>query len=380
MTFSIKGTLVTAALSGAVLAGGAHAEQLRLSLGLPETHAFYQPMEKFGAALADAGIEAQLYSLQVLSVVEATSGVRDGLVDAAMVLFPYFANEFSEANLAAELSMLATSGTHAAMPGAAMNGATMEYIFQECPACLQQFKDQNQVYVSGTSTTDYALVCNTPVASLADMAGKRLRAGAGNYTRMAEFVGATAVTMGGAEVFDALDKGVVECTMQPVASILDFRYIEVTNSVLTGFPGGVFSGVGLTNFNRDKWQGLTTEQRAAALKAGAMAAAAGYFNNVAMDETSAAAAREGGMNIFEADAELLAKVAEFVESDMPVVKGDLTDKYGLQDVDAKIETVRGLIEKWKGLTNAPDMTEEALAQLYWDEILSKVDPATYGMD
>ena len=380
MTISLKNSLLAGLASTLVLGSAASAEQVRISLGLPETHAFYQPLEKFSAALNEVGIESELYSLQILSVAEATGGVRDGLVDAAMVLFPYFANEFSEANLTAELSMFATSGTPSSMPGAAMNGATLEYIFLNCPDCQAQFKAQNQVYVSGTSTTDYAMVCNQPIATLAEMAGKRLRTGAGNYTRIAEFVGASSVHMQGAEVYDALGKGVVECTMQPVASVLDFKYIEVANSVLTGFPGGVFSGVGLTNFNRDSWQKLSAEQRVAALNAGSIAAAAGYFNNVAMDANAAAAAREAGMNIFEADEELRAKVSEFVKGDLVNIREDLTNKFGMSDVDAKIATVRDLIEKWKVLTNAPDMTEEKLAQLYWDEVYSKIDAATYGMD
>lgn len=375
-----KGLLASLAVSSALVVGSAQAEQLRMSLGLPETHAFYEPMRTFAETLSEAGVESSLSSQQILSVVEASSGVRDGIVDAAMVLFPYFANEYSEANLTAELSMFATSGSPSTMPGAAMNGATMEYVFLNCPDCQEQFKAQNQVYVTGTSTTEYGLVCNKPVATLEDLAGKRLRAGAGNYTRIAEFLGGTAVTMGGSEVFDALEKGVIDCTMQPVASVLDFRYIEVANSLLTGFPGGVFSGVGLAHFNRDTWQALTLEQRSVALKAGAAAAAAGYFNNVAMDVASAQAAIEANMLITDADAELRAKVTKFVEGDLSTVRTQLSESFGISNVDEKISTVRELIEKWKGLTNQPNITEEKLAQLYWDKIFSKVDPATYGLN
>ena len=58
-----------------------------------------------------------------------------------------------------------------------------------------------------------------------------------------------------------------------------------------------------------------------------------------------------------------------------------TDQYGLQNAADKAATFRGLLDKWKGLTADLDPTDQAaLATVYWDEILSKLDYATYGLN
>ena len=91
--------------------------------------------------------------------------------------------------------------------------------------------------------------------------------------------------------------------------------------------------------------------------------------------------RAAGKNVYEASAEDQEKIAEFIAQDLEVVRAEYNEKYGLENVDEKIETVTALIEKWKGLTNEIDvMEQEPFIQLYLDEIMSKVDVASYGMD
>ena len=39
-----------------------------------------------------------------------------------------------------------------------------------------------------------------------------------------------------------------------------------------------------------------------------------------------------------------------------------------------------LVEKWKGLTADLSGDREGLEQVYWDEIFSRLDPATFGVE
>ena len=39
-----------------------------------------------------------------------------------------------------------------------------------------------------------------------------------------------------------------------------------------------------------------------------------------------------------------------------------------------------LVEKWKGLTADAAGDKQVLAQVYWDNIYSKLDPKTFGME
>ncbi|MGH1370276.1 MAG: hypothetical protein ACRBCL_16825, partial [Maritimibacter sp.] len=56
------------------------------------------------------------------------------------------------------------------------------------------------------------------------------------------------------------------------------------------------------------------------------------------------------------------------------------DDYGLQNVDAKYDTIAGLIEKWKGLTAEIYDDKDAMTELLWTEVFSKLDAASYGME
>jgi len=63
------------------------------------------------------------------------------------------------------------------------------------------------------------------------------------------------------------------------------------------------------------------------------------------------------------------------------IEAEMTEKYGVQNAAEKLEKSRELIEKWKVLTKDIKRGDtEALAQLYMDEIYSKLGLASYGMD
>ena len=70
---------------------------------------------------------------------------------------------------------------------------------------------------------------------------------------------------------------------------------------------------------------------------------------------------------------------EFVVQDLGKVGHEFTTAYGLDGVKAKIARFVGLLEKWKKLTEGLENDPEGLAEVYWKEIYSKIDPKTYGM-
>jgi len=376
------GAALAIAAVGAAAPQPAAAADLRIALGLPEVYAAYEPLTAFAQTLEEsAGLTGKVYAMSLLTLAETAGGVRDGLADVGFVVFPYHPVEFSEVNLAANLSMLATTGERVPMPGAAAAGASMEYTLLNCPACLAQMKANNQVYVAGASTTPYRLLCTRPIASAGDVKGGKFRAGAANYARWAEALGGASVSVPGNETYDAMSQGVVDCTMSPLGDLIGGQYIDVASHVTLAAPGGTFPGLGAANFNRDVWLDLDEEQRAAVLKAGAQLAAAAVFAYAEDDAEGLAAAKKKGVEIIEGDESLTAATAAFVKADLATIAGQFKDQYKVEDVDAKIRTFSELMEKWKGLTK--DIGEgdaDKLADLYWTEIQSKVDPKTYAMD
>lgn len=372
------GLSVLAAMPG----GPAQAQTLRIALGLPEVYAAYEPLVGFASRLkSDVGLDARVYAMSLLTLAETAGGVRDGLTDIGFVVFPYHPVEFSEVNLIANLSMLATRGATGPLPGAAMTGATMEYTLLNCPECLAQMKANNQVYLTGASTPPYRLLCTKPISTAEDAKGKRFRAGAANWARWSEAMGGASVTVPGNETYDAMSQGIVDCTISPLGDLVGGRYVDVSTDVTMVAPGGVFAGLGAANVNRDVWQAFTPDQRSGILRAANRLSAEAIFAYHADDVEGLAAAKAKGIRIHEGDATLASASDAFVDADTATISAQFTKQFKLANVDAKIATFRALIDKWKGLTADIAVTDvDRLEKLYWDEVVSKVDPATHGMD
>ena len=375
----VKGALMAMSVSIAP----AYAQDLRIALGYTDTYAMYQPLENFAATLKEkAGLAARVYPMSLLTLAETGGGVSDGLADVGFVVFPYHAAEFSEMNLPANLSLLATTGKVSRMPGAAMAGATMEYALLNCDDCQDQMRDNNQVYLAGASTPPYQLLCNTPLHTVDHIKGSRLRAGAGNWSRWAEAMGATPISMPGNDIYDAVNQKLVHCTMNAVGDLVGLRYIDIVSDVTLGAPGGVFSGLGAANFNRDTWAGFTDEQRAVIIEASARLAAESVIGYEEDNEEGFEAAKTTGrVRFHEVDADVVAKGEAFVESDLATIAEQFSTGFQVANVEQKIATFRELLEKWKTLTMELGTKDaDRLAELYWSEIFSKLDPASYGMN
>lgn len=369
------------AVSTMTAASTAGAQDMRIALGLPEIWGAYDPLVSFAETLkTEADINAEVFALSLLSLSETPAGVRDGVADMGLVVFPYFPAEYSEVNLIANLSMLATSGEQVEVPGAAMLGASMEYTMLDCEDCQAELADQNQIFIAGMSTGPYALLCTEPLRSIADVEGRRFRAGAANFARWAEAFGGSTVSVTGNEIYTAMGQGTVDCTMNSVGDLLGNRYIDVTKAVTMGAPGGVFAGVGAANVNRNSWQSLGEEQRAAVLKASAQLSADTAIRFHEDDANGLAAAKEQGLEIIVASAEMREATAKFLEGDIEVVKQQFTENYGVQDVDAKVARFEELMDKWKGLVGKAGADADKLGDLYWTEVHSKIDASTYGMN
>jgi len=330
---------------------------------------------------ANSDLEVSVSAMTLLSLPESSPGVRDGIVDMAYILTQYYPAEYANSNLAADMTMLATVGTPAAAPGVVMAAAVAEYVLFNCPECIGEFKTQNQLYLGSGASSAYALMCAKPITSVADLKGKKIRVGGDNFGRWAEHFGATRVTLPGAEIYEALAQGVVDCSTLSTPEIVNWSLFDVLKQVIMGAPGGVFAGVASNNINLDTWRGLNDDQRAK-LMYGAAHVSAGVAVGYQVEAKNAEAmAKEKGIDIGPAFAELKAASDAFVAEDMKTVAEQFKTKYNLQDVDARMVTITGLVEKWKGLMNGVDGTDHAaVTDLLWTELYSKVDLATYGLN
>lgn len=360
----------------------ATAEQVRYAVGAPPTAPQVKSIEKYAAAIedyTDGELSLKIYALSLLSFAEMSDGIRDGIADAGWVLTPYHSQEYPHTNFVSESSMMLKpfSGESEGKEGWAFGGALTEYILHDCPKCLEEFSAQNQVPTAIVGGTWYGLICTSPVRSMEDLEGTRIRTGAANQARWAAAMNAVPVQMSANEMHEALDSGVVDCSALAVSDIQNYGVEETVTDLTPAVPGGLFPS-SVFQYNRDKWSGFTTAQREALLKAAATGSAA-ILTQYRKDLLKAQDLMKGlGASFHKADDEMLAATEAFIEQDMKAAAAAYAEEYGNDNGEQILGDFRELLKKWRGLVQDVE-SEEALADLFWTEILSKVDPENYGI-
>lgn len=378
-----KTTMMTALGGAAILSLAAtvsDARELTFAIGHPPGSYLITGGEAFAQTVAeetDGALTAKVFPMSLLSMAETSGGLREGLADMGTVMSTYFTTEFSHTNMILDASMmLGEMGPEAmSVAGLAYAPAMAEFVLTKCPECNAEFAAENQVYTGAAGTPGYALNCTKPVVTLDDLAGARLRIGGANWARWSGAVGATPVTMSGNEMLEALAQGVLDCIILSVPDVQNFGMGASVKHITVGAPGGVYVA-SLTNLNRDTWLDLSEDERRAVMKGVAEATAVSTWAYQAGEDDVLARVQADGVTVHQADPAVIAKTAEFAAADRTALVGLYAEK-GVTRGEEMLSDFRALLEKWVGLTQ--DVADaDALADLYWRELYSKVDVATHG--
>ncbi len=382
MTISHKLTLA-ATVAATVIGGSASAkERLNFAYGYPINSNVGKAVEAYAAAVdqrSKGEIVVTGFPMTLLSSTEASAGVRDGLADVAFVLPPYHPAEYPTNLYLHEMNpMLNLASNPTGKEPLAFSGAMLEYTLTKCPECLEEYKAQNQVYTAGAVTPIYGLLCkDVKVTAIEDLKGKRLRAGGAGFVRFAEHFGAQGVRLPVGEAYEALDQGIIDCAMLSTPELTNYNLYEVVTDITLGVPGGVFAGNSAANVNRDRWLAMDDAGREALLWGGVTMTASGTWLSFVDDADALENAREQGINIHQPAPELVEAVQAFVKHDLANVAELFKENYNVARADEISADFMPLLEKWYGLVENVD-SFESLRDLYWNEVLSKVDPATYA--
>ena len=106
--------------------------------------------------------------------------------------------------------------------------------------------------------------CNRPVASMADLRGLKVRSYTPSMSALVQTLGATPVTLQLSEVYQALQRGTVECGITSATSAHTANWGEVIRSVL---PVSLASGVQGHFIGLNAWRRFNPEQQAALTQA-----------------------------------------------------------------------------------------------------------------
>ena len=382
MTIKYTATIAATLAAVAVAAPAIAKERLNFAYGYPNTSAIGKAVDDYAAAVAersDGEIDVTGFAMSLLSLPETSPGVRDGLADVGFVLPPYYPAEYSTNLFLHEMNLLINLVENpTGKEPLAFTGAMLEYTFNNCPECMAENVAQNQVYTGGGVTPLYNLLCkDVKVTSIADLKGLRLRAGGAGFVRFAENFGAQGVRLPVSEAYEALDQGIIDCAMLSAPELTNYNLHEVVTDITLAVPGGAFAGVSSANVNADRWKAMDDKSREALLWGGSHMTADITWNFYTDDSAAIEHARNKGIKIHAADAELAAAVKDFARTDLETVATLFKDTYNVARSSEIAADFAPLLDKWNGLVTDVESSDD-LQQLLWNEVVSKVDPATYG--
>ena len=115
-------------------------------------------------------ITIKTYPLSLLSAGEASDGVRDGIADISYIITAYTPSIHPRSNFmnesAFQLQLFDPELINNGKDAMAYNAALSEFILFNCPECLDEYTQQNQVFTGNLTSSRYGLLCTKPVKSV----------------------------------------------------------------------------------------------------------------------------------------------------------------------------------------------------------------------
>lgn len=195
------------------------------------------------------------FSSSLMPGTEMLSGIGTGTASTGRLITSYFPAEMPVANWVLGLgSTSSTSFPHGLLQGA----ASAHEAFTTFEPLTAELDALNVVPLyAHVPSQQYDLLCVDPVETLADTQGIRSRTLGATWVSEVEALGMTAVPLPVTEMYEGLQRGVVDCVVLQVPGHIDYSLWEVAKNYvpvsLSQLNGLVFV------MNKDVWQDLPPE-------------------------------------------------------------------------------------------------------------------------
>jgi len=332
-------TLVVAALAGGAIAAAQPAlAQTTLTMSSwvsPQHHitaVVLQGWANEAEKVTNGRVKFQMLPKHPSAPPGTFDAVRDGLVDLSYVTASYTPAR----HIMPLLPELPGSGDTALANSVAYSRIHWKY--------LDKVGEYKGVKLLGVFTHGPGqMFTKTPVRTINDVQGLKIRTGGGVAEAVAKALGASAFVKPAPESYELLKSGVADGVFFPMESIVSFK-LETVLEQATLFPGGMYSSAFGFFMNEDKWNKLPKEDQAAIEKISGewIARHAGQSWDEA-DRKGLEALKKSGVKIVNADPAL---VAEVQKRSAPIID-DWIKKANAKGVDAAriLAEFRGELKK-----------------------------------
>lgn len=226
-----------------------------LSPSSPAAEAFRAAAEEAAEASGGQINFTEYFSATLLPGDEVLSGVGDGVADMGMVYSSYFPSELPIADWMNGLTMMYSPD----FPGSVLEGAAAsQQVAMQTPELIAEFERLNlKLLWAQDNTGPFSLMCTEPVETLADAQGMRVRTGGLAFVNEAEALGMVPVSLPISEMYEALQRDVVDCVISHPPTAIDSGMWEVAPHVTPAQFSG-YNGNFLV-MNLDRWNALSPE-------------------------------------------------------------------------------------------------------------------------
>lgn len=350
------------------------AEDLTLSLWVSPKHPVarggYDPLVKDLKAGGKYNVK-YFTGGALLGAKPTLGGLRDGVAQIGMIALTYFPAEMPLGQLVADLGMSTPDNLTAAL-------AVSEFNMLHCPECQQDFAKQNTVYTGTYSTSPYTIISKTPINSVADLKGKKMRVPGSLWSRWAQSVGGLEVNVPSDEMYEGLNKGQLDIAIQAPGALRSYGLWD-TAKYVTLLNLGTYHSLSLMTFNRDFWKSMTPDERKKML---IEAARSGVDVTKAYTQTDVDVlelAKGKGVTIIQPSDELRRQKRDFAKSDLRTVAKIAMEKHHIAKAEEKIQVLLDLLDKWQAIVEKTGGDRDKLIATFRTEVTDKIDTTKYGL-
>ena len=208
------------------------------------------PFSEDVAKLTDGRVNFKVYPGGALGGPKDTlDNIVTGIMDAGWGLHGYNAGKFPVHSVL-QLPFLA-DGTGAEL------SVVAQKLYDEFPEIQEEYKDVKLLWVHAADP--YAIITKgKAVRSFDDVKGLKLRTPSVEAGEMIKSWGATPVSLPAPEIYDALQKGVIDGGVLPVAAIKDFNLTDIVDYVTLGnFNTSIFYVL----MNKNSWNKISPDDQ-----------------------------------------------------------------------------------------------------------------------
>jgi TRAP-type C4-dicarboxylate transport system substrate-binding protein len=243
---------------GSAAASLAEMEDVTLSFQTqaPPEHPFGIAQQAFADEVAkETGGKVTIepyFSGSLLAGDEDLSGLETGVADLGTLFPSYHPQELPVTNWLAQMqSLRADTAPH----GLVQAGAALHKFVNDSDAIAQEYEDHNLVLLGGSSgSTNVNLLCKDPITSLGDAKGTRVRVGGPVWADEVKALGFTPVSLTTPEIYEALERGVVDCELNDPTTMVALGFWDVARAYHAIPASGQSNAMMVVN--RDTWESL----------------------------------------------------------------------------------------------------------------------------